>query len=269
MPNPKLKQCSIAILQFFQPKVFSIYDNFFSHSQEKHWLDSELAGRLYIGVCSSLDAVHTPTKVIWATLLKQGLELRLVIAGPSNEEADQFWTLVGYFNAIREVAQALGLYRADMKDWLRHMGGNIRTLGPALELSSRMPSAEIPISLEQLSKQPPNDIDAVFCTSMFGTGVDVDRLGLMVVHGQPKTTANYIQATGRVGRLKGGLVVTFRATRPRDLDHYEFFLGYHQCLPKFVEPITVHPFSPRARERALGPVAVSILRNANKFSERQ
>ena len=98
---------------------------------------------------------------------------------------------------------------------------------------------------------------------MFGTGVDVERLGLMVVHGQPKTTASYIQATGRVGRRSGGLVVTFfRASRPRDLDHYEFFTGYHHALYRYVEPITVSPFSPRARERALGPLSVVLLRHA-------
>jgi len=98
---------------------------------------------------------------------------------------------------------------------------------------------------------------------MFGTGVDVERLGLMVVDGQPKTTANYIQATGRVGRQMGGLVVTFlKAARPRDLDHYEFFTGYHRSLHRNVEPITVYPFSPRAMERGLGPLAVVLLRNA-------
>ena len=99
-------------------------------------------------------------------------------------------------------------------------------------------------------------------TSMFGTGVDIDRLSLMIVHGQPKTTASYIQATGRVGRKNPGLVVTFlRSTRPRDLDHYEFFTGYHRALHKYVEPVTVAPLSPRACDRALGPVAVGILRN--------
>jgi hypothetical protein len=98
---------------------------------------------------------------------------------------------------------------------------------------------------------------------MFGTGVDVERLGLMVVHGQPKTTSSYIQATGRVGRRQGGLVVTFfRASRPRDLNHYEFFCAYHDSLYRFVEPVTVNPFAPRARDRALGPVAVALLRQA-------
>lgn len=102
---------------------------------------------------------------------------------------------------------------------------------------------------------------------MFGTGVDVDRLSLMVVHGQPKTTSSYIQATGRVGRKTCGLVVTFfRATRPRDLDHYEFFTGYHRALYRHVEPVTVAPFSPRARERALGPVAVVLLRLARQLA---
>jgi hypothetical protein len=101
---------------------------------------------------------------------------------------------------------------------------------------------------------------------MFGTGVDIGRLGLMVVHGQPKNTASYIQAAGRVGRQHGGLVVTFlRASRPRDLDHYEYFTAYHRALNRFVEPVTVAPFSPRARERALGALGVLLLRHANEL----
>src|SRR5262249_13024935 len=149
--------------------------------------------------------------------------------------------------------------------WMRYraMAGGVpcRMLGSdeerPLELSSRADSLKLPSLLERLSLQLQNGEaeDAVLATSMFGTGVDVDRLGLMVVHGQPKTTATYIQATGRVGRSGGGLVVTFlRASRPRDLDHYEFFTGYHRALYGYVEPITVAPFSPRARERCLGPV---------------
>jgi len=247
----------------FPPPGLSIEDNFFSHTRETHSLDSNPPGRLYVGVCAPGHGPQTPTFRIWAALLREAYELKLS-TGSSNQEIDQFWTLVGYFNAIRELASALGLFRADIRERLRQTSGNVRPLDLHLELSSRMESSEIPIALDQLSKFPDNDVDAVFSTSMFGTGVDVDRLGLMVVHGQPKTSANYIQATGRVGRLMGGLVVTFlRATRPRDLDHYEFFVGYHRCLSKYVEPITVHPFSPRARERAFGPIAVAILRNAS------
>src|SRR5262249_6875269 len=90
-----------------------------------------------------------------------------------------------------------------------------------------------------------------------------ERLGLMFVAGQPKTTASYIQATGRVGRRRGGLVTTFlRASRVRDLNHYEFFAGYHTAMYRHVEPVTVTPFAPPSRDRALGAVSVALLRNA-------
>jgi ATP-dependent helicase YprA (DUF1998 family) len=128
-----------------------------------------------------------------------------------------------------------------------HAGTQARVLDEnrRLELSSRASSTNLPILLQKLEFSLPQAQDSVFATSMFGTGVDIDRLSLMVVHGQPKTTASYIQATGRVGRKTSGLVLAFfRASRPRDLDHYEFFTGYHRALYRHVEPVTVAPFSP-------------------------
>jgi len=250
------------IISIFPAPGITIDDNFFSHDNSSNPIDSDSPGRLYLGICAPGRGPQTPTIRIWTALLREAYNLRQK-NGVDDVESDQFWTVVGYFNAIRELAAALGLFRADIRERIRQTGGLIRPLDSFIELSSRMESSEIPTALKQLSAFPNNAIDAVFSTSMFGTGVDVDRLGLMIVHGQPKTTANYIQATGRVGRKMAGLVVTFlRATRPRDLDHYEFFVGYHQSLSRFVEPITVHPFSPRAREIALGPVAISLLRNA-------
>ena len=132
-----------------------------------------------------------------------------------------------------------------------------------IELSSRGNSNDLPAILRILEQSCyPNAPDALFTTSMFGTGIDVSRIGLMIVNGQPKTTSAYIQSTGRVGRKNAALVVTFlRASRPRDLNHYEFFEGYHSQLHRYVEPTTVYPFSPGALERALGPVMVFILRN--------
>ena len=106
-------------------------------------------------------------------------------------------------------------------------------------------------------------VDVLLTTSMFGTGVDVNRLNLMFVAGQPKTTAQYIQATGRVGRKNGALITTFlRGSRPRDLDHYERFLSYHLQIHRFVEPVTVRPFSMAVLERAAGPLSVAWLRNS-------
>jgi hypothetical protein len=206
---------------------------------------------------------------IWSSLLQRAEDLR--VSGLPDDRLDPFWTLVGYFNALRELAGALSLYRQDIREWLKHRASTPRNLDEyhRVELSSRSKSTELPNLLRKLETRLPSAsaADAVFATSMFGTGVDVDRLSLMVVHGQPKTTSSYIQATGRVGRSTTGLVVTFfRATRPRDLDHYEFFTGYHRALYRYVEPVTVAPFSPRARERALGPVAVILLRLARQIA---
>lgn len=253
----------------FPPPGTIADDSFFAISREPNPLDDALPGRLYIGVCAPGRGAQTPIIRIWTTLLQEAYGIR-GSSGAADRSADQFWTLVGYFNSKRELAGAVGLYRQDIPGRLRVIanirGQPVRELRDPIELSGRIKSIGIPGELDRLSRFPDNDVDAVFATSMFGTGVDVDRLGLMVVHGQPKTTANYIQATGRVGRQAGALVVTFlRATRPRDLDHYEFFVGYHRSLYRHVEPITVYPFSPRARERALGPLGVLILRNARQI----
>jgi hypothetical protein len=98
---------------------------------------------------------------------------------------------------------------------------------------------------------------------MISVGVDVDRLGVMVVNGQPKTTAEYIQASSRVGRPRhsAGLVVTlYNWTRPRDRSHYERFKAYHRTFYRFVESNSVTPFSGRARDRALSAVLVAMSR---------
>lgn len=253
-------------LQVFPPPGLSADDSFFARLPPSHQVESTRAGRLHVGVCAPGRGAQTPTVRIWSRLLQHVVERLRDGAPPA--ELDRFWTLVGYFNAIRELASAVALYRQDMIQ-------RIATISPAprqleetepLELSSRADSLALPGMLDQLAVPlggPGQAVNAVVATSMFGTGVDVDRLGLMVVHGQPKTTSSYIQATGRVGRAGGGLVATFyRASRPRDLNHYEFFVAYHAAVYRHVEPVTVNPFSPRARDRALGPVAVSILRQA-------
>src|SRR5262249_29435466 len=169
------------------------------------------------------------------------------------------------FNAIRELAGARALYRQDIPERLSSTAGTGARPLPedrCQELSGRTPSTELPFVLDMMNVSGAQAPDAVFTTSMFGTGVDVPRLGLMVVNGQPKTTSAYIQATGRVGRSSGALVATFlRASRPRDLNHYEFFSGYHEQLHRFVEPITVMPFAPGVLERAAGPLGVLTLRN--------
>lgn len=260
----------------FPPPALSATDSFFAltpgnvHPAETDGTGQHPSGRLYVAICAPGKGAQTPIVRIYSSLLQSIYGLKTSKYG--DNECDPFWTLVGYFNAIRELAGALTLYRQDIPERLRHSaalaGIADRPLEQeAVELSSRRDSTELPGLLSSLEKSLQIDGDAtkdiVLSTSMFGTGVDIDRLGLMVVNGQPKTTASYIQATGRVGRRSGGLVVTFfRASRPRDLDHYEFFTGYHRAIYRYVEPITVTPFAARARERGMGPVAVALLRQA-------
>jgi hypothetical protein len=253
-------------LSVFPPPGLSAEDSFFARFETSHPLDSSPAGRLHVGVCAPGRGAQTPTVRIWSRILQHAQDRQL--AGANLGDLDRFWTPVGYFNAIRELASAVALFRQDVLQRLTTLAPTPRALDEAdpLELSSRCDSLELPGLLDQLATglvSGAAPVNAVLATSMFGTGVDIDRLGLMVVNGQPKTTSSYIQATGRVGRSSGGLVITFyRAARPRDLNHYEFFVGYHSALHRNVEPITVNPFSPRARDRALGPVAVAMLRQA-------
>lgn len=135
----------------------------------------------------------------------------------------------------------------------------------AVELSSSSESQELPEIMERLHEVP-NSVDCLFTTSMFGTGIDIDRLGLMIVMGQPKSTSGYIQSTGRVGRRCPGLVATWlRAARVRDLNHYENFIGYHRAIHRFVEPISAAPFSEETMNLCMGPVSVAVLRNAKSI----
>jgi hypothetical protein len=245
-------------LQLFPPHGLTSEDKFFVREKNTNSLDDTSPGRLYVGVCSPGRGPLTPLVRIWSRLLQTAWINR-------ERSIDPFWTVTGYFNAVRELAGARALYRQDIPQRIRAISnGNPRNLDEdgALELSSRRSSTDLPSILDILSRSFPSASDSLFTTSMFGTGVDISRLGLMIVNGQPKTTSSYIQSTGRVGRNSGALIVIFyKASRPRDLSHYEFFSGYHNQLHRFVEPITVYPFAPGVLERAAGPVGVFILRN--------
>jgi hypothetical protein len=191
--------------------------------------------------------------------------------------ADPYGTMVWYFNTLRELGHAATMYTGDIPEHIKGLcrRENIpytfrRTLWPCIELTSRRDADEIPEILKLLErpwlpKVPAGKydypVDVVLATNMISVGVDVSRLGLMVVSGQPKSTAEYIQATSRVGRRHPGLVVTiYNQSKSRDRSHYETFTAYHQSAYRFVEATSITPFSPPARERGLRGLIVALAR---------
>lgn len=223
---------------------------------------SDYGTREYIGVMAP-GASHATLMIrVYAALLQAVHDLP---AAP--ETRDPYWTLLGYFNSLRVLGSANLQVEGDVRDRLqlvaRRKGSLPRELRPPVELTSRVPSADIPRTLKSLEKGVTSGAanDVVLATNMISVGVDIDRLGLMTVMGQPQSSAEYIQATSRVGRRHPGLVITiFNAARSRDRSHYENFIPYHQALYRAVEATSATPFAARARDRALHGVLISLTR---------
>ena len=232
------------------------------------------SGRLYVGVFGAGKSIKTTLVRTYSALLSRAqFEFSQAVEGDSQEtEADAYMTLVGYFNSLRELGGALRLLDDDVPARLRVLRN--RGFGPNRilyekdrELTSRRSSREITDTLKALDRtfstieSGAYPIDVLLASNMISVGVDIDRLGLMVVSAQPKTSAEYIQATSRVGREHPGLVVeVYNWVRPRDISHYERFVHYHETFYRHVEATSVTPFSERARDRALPGVLTSYVR---------
>ena len=246
----------------FPPNGFEIGDSFFIREipVEKDPF------RKYVGVCAPGQSVKTALLRVYAIILQaaymfsQQEEYKDVI--------DPYYSLVGYFNSIRELGGAVRLLQDDIPKRIYRIKNKYgldkqRYLNHNVEITSRMSSYKIPEKLNQLETtcKSKDCLDTAIATNMIAVGMDVDRLGLMVVTGQPKQNSEYIQATSRIGRAFPGLVVTiYNAYRPRDLSHYENFTGYHSQLYRFVEGTTATPFSARARDRVLHALIISAIR---------
>lgn len=261
----------------FPPHGIHVSDNFFSVQREP---GEDYPGRCYLGICAPGVRLKAALIRVYIALLSAGQTL----FEKYGEAVDPWMTTVGYFNSLRELGGMIRLVEDDVRSRLRKMekrGLARRSISPSEELTSRIGSKDIPRILDHLEVrfQPEADesrkrsrgrdrggrssrpIDVLLSTSMISVGVDVQRLGLMVVAGQPKATAEYIQATSRVGRKKPGLVVTvYNWARPRDMSHYETFEHYHATFYKHVEALSVTPFSSRALDRGLSALLVSLVR---------
>lgn len=201
------------------------------------------ASRQYLGLLTPSTSQSTLLIRTYATLLHQAKR-----SDTSQEVRDAYWTLVGYFNSLRLLAAAELQVHDDVEAYLEYLaardGVPKRIIREQTELTSRANSSEIPTRLKQIEQRLPHEetVDVLLATNMISVGVDVDRLGLMAVMGQPQTTAEYIQATSRVGRSHPGLVaVMLNSARSRDRSHYENFLPFHSALYREVESTSVTP----------------------------
>ncbi|MFD9724230.1 helicase-related protein [Streptomyces sp. NPDC059072] len=220
------------------------------------------AARRYVGLLTSSTSQSTLLIRVYAALLH-----RAMTCEATPEVKDAYWTLVGYFNSLRLLSSAELQVLDDVQDRLEHLasrdGTKPRPVTGLTELSSRANASDISRRLKEVERHlPMSDVlDVLLATNMISVGVDVDRLGLMAVMGQPQTTAEYIQATSRVGRRHPGLVaVMLNSARSRDRSHYEDFQHFHSALYREVESTSVTPFSVRARDRGLHAVIVALAR---------
>jgi helicase-like protein len=270
-------------LSVFPPPGLDVRDNFFSLQRPP---SDTVPGRLYLGVCAPGHRLKAALIRVYVAFLCAGQALY----EQYGKAVDPWLTLVGYFNSMRELGGMRRLVDDDVSVRAKKMDRRglakrfLSSDAGLAELTSRMRSEDIPQILDRLEapfdpeleakrkemakgkewkNAPKRPLDVLLATNMLSVGVDVKRLGLMVVAGQPKATAEYIQATSRVGRNKPGIVLTvFNWARPRDLSHYETFEHYHATFYKQVEALSVTPFSPGALQRGLAGLLVSLVRLA-------
>ena len=258
----------------FPPQALRTGDSFFAEERQ----DEE--GRRYVGVFATALPSHVTSQVRTMGALLQAPKL---FSSSSPSSIDPYWTMMGYFNSLRELGHAATLIRADIREYLNAMWDRLglrleatrkagmdrrRFINRDVELTSRVQSGDIPDILQRLFAQYTDAtrheaIDVCFATNMIQVGLDIPRLSLMTIVGQPKTTSEYIQASSRVGRRAGspGIVVTnYNPSRSRDRSHYEHFRSYHQTLYQHVEPTSVTPFAVPVRERALHALIVILCR---------
>ena len=258
----------------FPPPGVDRRDSFFARAEP-----APDKARLYLG----LAAPGRSPKVLMrrAALALMGAAQRSWRDGGGKVEgnpADPYLTLLGYFNSLRELGGARRIFEEEVRNTIKSLGmrkrlgeerglfRDRRVFSDILELTSRVSTGEVAKARGRLGLpfSESGRVDCALATNMISVGLDIQRLGLMVVLGQPKVHAEYIQATSRVGRdaERPGLVVTLLSVhKPRDRSHYERFRHYHETFYRSVEAASVTPFSPRALDRGFAGAMVALARH--------
>ena len=252
-------------------------DSFFARTASAR----EVPARRYLGIAAPGRNPKVVMRRVLLALMGAAQSHFLRAGGWRNEAnpADPYMTLLAYFNSLRELGGARRIVEEEVQNTLKGRGmrrrlGERRGLfrdrtlrSDVMELTSRVTTDQVAIAFERLGRgfHESGHVDCALATNMISVGLDVSRLGLMVVCGQPKTHAEYIQATSRVGRdpHRPGLVVTLlNIHKPRDRSHYERFRHYHETFYRSVEPASVTPFSARALDRGFAGAFVALARHS-------
>ncbi len=270
------EQCSVLynrdVVQFPAPGLDS-GDSFFAREAEISY-ENGIYGRKYVGLIPS-----GKTKAMMEIRTMAALLQRIHMMKLPDEVKDKFWTLTTYFNSLKDLGKASTLVEDDVKDFIIRTANRLfasrRLIISADELTSRITTTELNETLDKLEKLEYSRTNMdnkryasniLLATNMISVGIDVARLNVMLLIGQPKLTSEYIQASSRVGRSFPGVAfVQYDATKSRDRSHYERFRSYHESFYRFVEPTGATPFSKPARERALHAVVTAMIRQRTEL----
>lgn len=272
------EQCSVLynreVVQFPAPGL-DAEDSFFARETTIDY-EKGIYGRKYIGIMPSGKTKAMTEIRMMAALMQKAYTMDL-----ADEIKDKFWTLTVYFNSLKDLGKASTLVDDDVKDFIIRTANRMfttrRLIVRADELTSRVSTTELNETLDKLEKieYSKENMEAkqyassvLLATNMISVGIDVARLNVMLMVGQPKLTSEYIQASSRVGRSFPGLCfIQYDATKSRDRSHYERFRSYHESFYRFVEPTGATPFSKPARERALHAVLTAMIRQKEEWKD--
>lgn len=266
------EQCSVLynrkVVQFPAPGL-NADDSFFAREEKISYKD-RIFGRKYIGIMPS-----GKTKAMMEIRAIAALLQKIFILPLPEEVKDKMWTLTTYFNSLKDLGKAFTLVQDDVKDFIIRLSNRLLTprryFYNVEELTSRVSTPRLIETLEKIERfeyslaniqEKRYASDIILASNMISVGIDVPRLNVMLMIGQPKLTSEYIQATSRIGRFYPGVVfVQYDSTKSRDRSHYERFRAYHESFYRYVEPNVATPFSKPARDRALHAVVASIVRH--------
>lgn len=264
--------------QIFPPPGPDRRDSFFARTVSA----SKTPARLYVGIASQGRNPKVLMRKVLVTLMSAAEKAFRDAGGEKNASnpADPYMTMLGYFNSLRELGGARRILEEEVQNTIKSYGSRKR-LGEekgmfsdrpgfteVIELTSRVSTDKVAEARRRLEADFTSNqrVDCALATNMISVGLDIPRLGLMVVLGQPKSHAEYIQATSRVGRRdeSPGLVLTLlNVHKPRDRSHYERFHHYHDTFYRSVEVASVTPFAARALDRGFAGALVALARHAD------